>query len=153
MVPRSVLIALYALGALAVGIWSDLAFAGRTDLLRDPISTAITLVFGAIVGDIAVSVEQRIFARRSLWPVAKPLFILRVITGSIGWLLLGHLLTPAVAMLVQIPRAGFEILPTIALGLEFVLRQALLPVSVVGSGIGLAVGAAFVRGASTQARA
>lgn len=152
MVPHAALIALYALGALAVGVWSDLAFAGRTDLLRDPISTAVTLVFGAIVGDAAVSVEQRIFARHGLWPAAKSLFILRVMAGSIGWVLLGHLLTPAMAMLVQIPRAGFDILPTIALGLEFVLRQALLPALVVGSAVGLVVGAALVRGASIQAR-
>lgn len=147
------LIALYAIGVLAVSIWSDLAFAGHTDLLRSPLPTAITLVFGAIVGDTAVSAEEAVFARRGLWPTAWPLFALRVMAMSAGWVMLGHLLTPAVAMLVQIPRAGFEILPTIALGLEFALRQALLPALVVGVVVGSVVGLTFIRRASAQARA
>ncbi len=146
------LIALYALGVLAVSVWSDLAFAGHTDLLRSPLPTAITLVFGAIVGDTAVSVEEAIFARRGVWPAARLLFLLRIMAMSAGWVMLGHLLTPALAMLVQIPRAGLEILPTIALGLEFALRQALLPSLVVGSVVGSVVSLTFIRRASAQAR-
>ncbi|BCX04963.1 MAG: hypothetical protein KatS3mg053_2901 [Candidatus Roseilinea sp.] len=145
------LIALYALGVLVVGVWSDLAFAGRTDLLRDLLSTAITLVFGAIAGDTALSVEEIIFTRHGLWPAARPLFMLRVMALSAGWVMLGHLLTPAIAMLAQIPRAGLEILPTIALGLEFKLRWALLPAWVVGAGVGSVVGLALARGMSRGA--
>lgn len=153
MMRRSMLVALYALGVLAVGVWRDLAFAGRTDLLRDLLSTAITLIFGAIAGDTALSVEEAIFARRGLWPSARPLFMLRVMVMSAGWVMLGHLLAPAIAMLAQIPRAGLEILPTIALGLEFALRRALLPALVVGTVVGSVASLAFVRRASAHTHA
>ncbi|MFC1464421.1 MAG: hypothetical protein ACFLMY_06185 [Candidatus Brachytrichaceae bacterium NZ_4S206] len=152
MTRRPILVTLYALGVLVVGVWSDLAFAGRTDLLRDLLSTAITLVFGAIAGDTAISVEEAVFARHGLWPVARPLFMLRVMAMSAGWVMLGHLLMPAIAMLAQIPRAGLEILPTIALGLEFALRRALLPALVVGVVVGSVVGLAFAHRASIRAR-
>ncbi|MCS6848894.1 MAG: hypothetical protein RMN52_14405 [Anaerolineae bacterium] len=147
---RPILVALYALGVLAVGVWSDLAFAGRTDLLRDLLSTAVTLVFGAIIGDTALSVEEVIFARRGLWPAARPLFMLRVMAMGAGWAMLGHLMTPAIAMLAQIPRAGLEILPTIGIGLEFALRRALLPALVVGVVVGSVTGLAFVRRATAH---
>jgi len=142
------IVLIYALGVLAVGVWRDLAFAGRTDLLRDPISTAIVLVFGAIIGDVALSAEASLLARRGLWPRSKLLFVLRLAATSAGWVMLGHLLTPAIAMLVQIPRAGLSIVPTILLGLEFELRQALLPALTVGAGVGLAVGPLLIRRAS-----
>ncbi len=145
-------ISLYVLAVLVVGIWRDLAFAGRTDLLRDVLSTVIVIVFGTIVGDTAWSVEEMIFARRGLWPQPRALFVLRVMAMSVGWVMLGHLLKPAIAMLVQIPRVGFEILPTIVIGLEFELRWALLPALVMGAGVGLAVVWVFVRRASGHDR-
>ncbi|MCS7054559.1 MAG: hypothetical protein NZM18_00045 [Thermoflexales bacterium] len=152
MTRRLPLVACYAFGVVLVGVWSDLTTAGRTDLVRDPVLTAITFVFGALAGDAALSVEERIFARRGLWPAARPLFALRLIATSAGWVMLGHLLTPTIAMLVQIPRVGTEILPTIALGLEFALRRALLPTLVVAAGVGSVVGLVFIRRAAVQAR-
>lgn len=142
---RKGVIALYAVGVLATGVWSDLASDGRTDFLRDLLSTGIVLVFGAIVGDAALSVEETIYRRRGQWPKSKPLFILRVMTLSIGWVMLGHLLTPGLAMLVQVPRVGFDILPTIVLGLEFALRQALMPATVIGASVGVIVGLGLQR--------
>ncbi len=152
MIPGPLLVALYALGVLVVGVWSDLAFAGHTDLLRNLLPIAITPVFGAIAGDTAISVEETLFARHGLWPTARPLFVLRVMATSAGWVMLGHLLTPAIAMLAQIPRAGLDILPTIVLGLEFALRRALLPALVVGAVTGSVVGLMFIRRAAAQAR-
>jgi hypothetical protein len=148
-IPRTwPIILIYALGVLAVGVWRDLAFAGRTDLLRDALSTAIVLVFGAIVGDVALSAEEALLVRRGLWPRSKLLFLLRLAAMSAGWMMLGHLLTPTIAMLAQIPRAGLSIVPTILLGLEFELRQALLPALVMGAGVGAVVGPLLVRRAS-----
>jgi len=146
------IILIYALGVLAVGVWRDLAFAGRTDLLRDILPTAIVFVFGAIVGDVALSVEEACFVRRGLWPRSKPLFVLRLAAMSVGWMMLGHLLTPAIAMLVQISQTGLGIVPTILLGLEFELRQALLPALVVGTGVGATVGLMLLRRASRLAQ-
>lgn len=132
---RLVLVALYALAVLLAGVWTDLRVNGRTDLLRDLLSTGIVLVFGLIVGDVALSVEERI-GRRPRW---TPLYILRVMGMSALWVWLGHALMPTLAMGVQIPRTGLDILPTIALGVEFVLRQSFVPCVVLGAGVGLVV--------------
>jgi hypothetical protein len=132
---RPALVALFALAVLLAGVWTDLLVDGRTDLLRDLLSTGIALVFGLIVGDTALTVEERIGRR----PKSTPLYALRVMGMSALWVWLGHALMPALAMLVQIPRTGFDILPTIALGIEFILRQSFLPCLVLGALVGLAV--------------
>jgi hypothetical protein len=41
------------------------------------------------------------------------------------------------AMLVQIPRVGVEIVPTIMLGMEYLVRKAIGPSLVVGTLLGL----------------
>lgn len=132
---RRVLVVLFALAVLMAGVWTDIRVDGRTDLLHDLLSTAIALVFGLVVGDTALSVEERI----GRWPASLPLYVLRVMVMSALWVWLGHALMPTLAMLVQIPRAGFDILPTIALGIEFVLRTSLVPCVVLGAAVGLIV--------------
>jgi hypothetical protein len=129
--PRPVLVAAYALGVLAVGMWADVATTGRTHLLRDVLSTGVVLVFGAIAGDVALTLIEQLHAR-----------LVGSVAISIAAVLIGHLLTPLMAMLVQIPRAGFEIVPTIVFGLEFVIRQAIVPSLVTGTLLGLIVSAA-----------
>jgi hypothetical protein len=132
---RPALVTLFALAVLMAGVWTDLRVDGRTDLLRDLLSTGIALVFGLIAGDTALTVEERI----GHWPRPRLLYVLRVMAMSALWVWLGHALMPALAMLVQIPRAGVEIVPTILLGVEFVLRQSLLPCVVLGVAVGLAI--------------
>ena len=67
------------------------------------------------------------------------LYVLRVMAMSAGWVWLGHALMPTLAMLVQIPRTGFDILPTIVLGVEYILRHSLMPCIVLGAAVGLVV--------------
>jgi hypothetical protein len=107
-------------------MWADVATRGRTDLLRDVLSTGVVLVLGAVAGDVALTVIERLHAR-----------LLGTVAISIAAVLIGHLLTPLMAMLVQIPRVGLEIVPTIVLGTEFVIRQALGPSAVIGAALGL----------------
>lgn len=130
---RPALVALFALAVLMAGVWTDMIVDGRTDLLRDLLSTGIALLFGLIVGDTALTVEERI----GRWPQSTLLYALRVMALSALWVWLGHALMPALALLVQIPRAGFEILPTILLGIEYVLHTSLLPSAVLGAAVGL----------------
>lgn len=141
---RRFLVALFALAVLMAGVWTDLLVDGRTDLLRDLLSTGIVLVFGLIIGDTALTVEEHIGQR----PAPALLYVLRVMLMSALWVLLGHALMPALAMLVQIPRAGLDILPTIALGVEFVIRQSLLPCAVMGAVVGLVVALANKKSAT-----
>lgn len=130
---RRVLVALFALAVLLAGVWTDLRVDGYTDLLRDWLSTGIALMFGLIAGDTALTVEERI----GHWPRSRLLYALRVMAMSAGWVWLGHALMPVMAMLVQIPRAGVEIVPTVALGSAYVLRTSLLPCLVLGAAAGL----------------
>lgn len=132
---RRLLITLFALAVLMAGVWTDLRVDGRTDLLRDVLSTGIALVFGLVIGDTALTVEARI----GRWPQTRLLYVLRVMAMSAGWVWLGHALMPTLAMVVQIPRAGLDILPTILLGVEFVLRQSFVPCFVLGAAVGLIV--------------
>jgi hypothetical protein len=132
---RRLLVGLFALAVLMAGVWTDMLIDGRTDLLRDLLSTGIALVFGLIVGDTAMTVEERIGRR----PKPAWLYVLRVMGMSVLWVWLGHALMPTLAMVVQIPRAGFDILPTILLGVEFVLRQSFVPCLVLGAVVGLIV--------------
>lgn len=130
---RPALVILFALAVLLAGVWTDINVDGRTDLLHDLFSTAIALVFGLIAGDTALTVEERI----GRWPKSTLLYALRVMAMSALWVWLGHALLPALALLVQIPRAGFAILPTILLGIEYVLRTSLLPCAALGAAVGL----------------
>lgn len=130
---RSALVLLFALAVLMAGMWTDMIVDGRTDLLHDLFSTGIALVFGLIVGDTALSVEEKI----GCWPKPALLYALRIMAMSALWVWLGHALMPALALLVQIPRAGFEILPTVLLGIEYVLHTSLLPSAVLGAAVGL----------------
>lgn len=130
---RRLLVALFALAVLMAGVWTDFIVDGRTDLLHDLLSTGIALIFGLIAGDTALTVEERI----GRWPRSTPLYGLRVMATSALWVWLGHTLMPALALLVQIPRAGFEIVPTILLGIAFVLRTSLVPCVVLGAAVGL----------------
>lgn len=132
---RRLLVGLFALAVLMAGVWTDMLIDGRTDLLRDLLSTGIALVFGLIAGDTALTVEERI----GRWPRSTLLYVLRVMAMSALWVWLGHALMPTLAMVVQIPRAGFDILPTILLGVEFVLRQSFVPCLVLGAAVGLIV--------------
>lgn len=132
---RPALVTLYALAVVMAGVWTDLRVDGRTDLLRDVLSTGIVFVFGLIVGDTAMTVEERIGQR----PKSTVLYTLRVMAMSAGWVWLGHALMPTLALVVQIPRAGFDILPTIWLSVEFVLRQSFVPCVVLGAAVGLIV--------------
>lgn len=132
---RPALVLLFALAVLMAGVWTDIIVDGRTDLLHDLFSTGIAIVFGLIVGDSALSVEERI----GRWPQSTLLYTLRVMAISALWVWLGHALMPALALLVQIPRAGFDILPTIALGIEYVLCTSLVPCVVLGAAVGLVV--------------
>jgi len=134
---HTALVGLYALGILAVGVWADLRASGRTDLLRDLLSTAMTLLLGAMVGDSLASLLLRwrdAGARRADW---------RVVPLSALAMWIGHALLPTLAMLVQVPRVGLDFLPTLLLGLEWVLRAAVLPALVVGAGVGVAALALF----------
>jgi hypothetical protein len=132
---RRVLVGLFAGAVLMAGVWTDIRVDGRTDLLRDLLSTGIALVFGLIAGDTALSVEERI----GRWPKPAWRYTLRVMAMSALWVWLGHALMPALALVVQIPRAGVEIVPTILLGIEFVLRQSFVPCVVLGAAVGLVV--------------
>ena len=132
---RPALMILFALAVLMAGVWTDFIVDGRTDLLHDLLSTGIALVFGLIVGDTALSVEERI----GCWPTSTLLYMLRVMAMSALWVWLGHALMPALAMLVQIPRTGVEIVPTILLGIAFVLRTSLVPCLALGATVGLVV--------------
>lgn len=127
---RPMLVALFALAVLAVGAWVDIARAGRTDLVRDPLSTAIVLVFGAIAGDVALTALTAVDARWRPRPAAR-----MAAAAAIGALavLAGHALTPLMALAVQIPRVGLAMIPTIGLGMEYVIRQALVPALVAGA--------------------
>ena len=92
-------------------------------------------MFGLIVGDTALTVEERI----GRWPRSTLLYVLRVMAMSALWVWLGNALIPALAMVVQIPRTGLDILPTVLLGIEFVLRQSFVPCVVLGAAVGLVV--------------
>lgn len=131
---RPMLVALFALAVLAVSAWVDVARAGRTDLVRDPLSTAIVLIFGAIAGDVALTVLETVDVRWQLRPGVRI-----AIAAALGALavLAGHALTPLMAMAVQIPRVGLAMIPTIGLGMEYVIRQALAPALVAGAIVGV----------------
>jgi hypothetical protein len=123
-------IIVFALSALAVGMWVDIADRGRTDLLRDVLSTGIMLVFGAIAGDTALTLIERVRGQ------ARPLIVIGVCVLGV---LVGHMLLPFMAMLVQVPRVGLGFLPTIVEAMAFVLRQAIGPSLVVGTLLGLVI--------------
>ncbi len=145
--PRAALVAIYAVSTLGVGIGTDLLTFQHTDLLRDPFSTLMTLVVGAMLGDVTVNLWlhwQEVLAPRARLVRGLALSFLTV-WGA-------HALLPLTAMLVQIPRADFAMMTTIVLGMEWLLRHSLLPAVVFGALAGFTAAAVVqLLGESPQA--
>lgn len=129
--PRLFATLLFSLSALALSAWADLDQLGRVDVLRDPISTLIIAVFGALAGDTMMTLEETLRRRLSL--LNRPLPSAFVLVGlSVLGAWFGYLFTPLGAMLVQVPRVGLDFLGTISLTIGFIAPRMILPALVAG---------------------
>ncbi|MCS6773804.1 MAG: hypothetical protein NZ693_06810, partial [Thermoflexales bacterium] len=78
--PRLFATLLFSLGALALSAWADYDQLSRVDVLRDPVSTLIIAVFGAIAGDTMMTLED--ILRRRFKGLHRPLPSVLVMLAS-----------------------------------------------------------------------
>ncbi|MDW8395839.1 MAG: hypothetical protein RMM31_06330 [Anaerolineae bacterium] len=129
--PRLFATLLFSLSALVLSAWADYDQLSRVDVLRDPISTLIIAVFGAVAGDTMMTLED--ILRRRFKGLHRPLpSVLVMLASSALGAWFGYLFTPLGAMLAHTPFVGSGFLNTISLSIGFIASRMILPAALAG---------------------
>ena len=127
---RLALLAL-AIGSLLVGIWADVLLGRKPDYfdLRTAVIAFLLSWIPTEIGRNAINNIQRVKPALARWLLAAVIGIFSVAVA--------YALPTFLSGLLNVPRVGLSFLPTLLMGLAFTLRQALIPVLVVGSMVGV----------------
>lgn len=123
---------LYTVAVVITSVWVDYTTQGFTDIFRDVLATAFVVLFGILAADLGLSLEG--WARRR-WQVQLRTwqeFAFGLPFGALV-VLMGHALLPLGALVVQVPRVGLALLPTIGIAAEFVTQKAWMPALITGA--------------------
>jgi hypothetical protein len=122
---------------LFVGIWAD-GLRGRTPDFFDPQSAIVALVFAWFVSEALSGLPRRL-------PRTAVAFLTGMALFGIVFAAIAYALPSFLVGLIQAPFGGISLIRSVFAGLFFTLRQAALPIGVIGAIAGLVSGGVMLR--------